>query len=272
MDESMDEGCNSCLPFYAAVEWLNMQVRRQEGYNVATQLQVGNDTFDLPAQTFDRANGLRAALGFRLDDENELRFTYTWVNTDHDSAQNFGVSTGGFNFNVYDIDYVRPITLGGMNCRPFVGWRYLTLATSLNYNFSFPGGNNVVIDIPSGFHAYGLRFGTEVEKPLARGFGVYTKFTFSTLIGDFHSAGDLSVDLPIINLTTNTPLSLRKDFDQVIPMTEVAIGVSYTYGACEFRTGYEIMSLFNSGSRILDQGGASGTSLEGVFARLSYAW
>jgi hypothetical protein len=96
------------------------------------------------------------------------------------------------------------------------------------------------VSSPLGFHGAGLRVGGEGHWALPYGFRLFGRASGSLLVGDFHTS----------LLETNgggriVDVNVAHDFEKLIPVLELGVGVAWRYRNFTVSAGYELTDWAN---------------------------
>lgn len=145
------------------------------------------------------------------------------------------------NFNVLDAEVGRRFRLGeSFVVRLFGGGRFAWI--DQNFSVFYNGGDALGATVlsPVEFEGAGLRFGAEAQWRWAWGFSLYGRISQSLLVGDFRTK---FVELNNFGATTDANVSNR--FEQLVPVTEVGIGIAWECNNMRISVGYELANWFN---------------------------
>lgn len=156
---------------------------------------------------------------------------------------NSALGQSNLNYNVFDLD-VSKVYHGGEGCdlKVFGGGRFASIEQQFNviYNGGTIPANNARVYSPSYFRGAGLTVGGEALWTLYRGLGVYTRARGSLVSGEFRNflqESNNNGQTGIVNVSDK--------YYKVVPVAEVAMGLSLEYESITLRVGYELANWFN---------------------------
>jgi hypothetical protein len=144
------------------------------------------------------------------------------------------------NMHILDLEAGRTFSLGRcFDVRFFGGGRYAWVDQGFNVLYDGGDANGDLVTAPINFDGGGLRAGVEGVWHLGWGFGVYMKGSGSLLMGRFQTS------LTETNDNGATPLTdATNNFDKLVPVSELAAGVTWQRGRLSVTVGYEMANWF----------------------------
>ena len=254
---------------------------------------VGTTTNASPVTTqsldFDRANGIRAGLGYRFGNGWNVAWTYTYFRVESEESVNATLgadpqliatqsflstgqtvkvpmssieSDGTLQINIQDFEAAWSSCLNDtVGFTAFGGVRWAKIDQNFNSAYTYAAGTGSV-SLPNNMDAEGIRLGAEIEWRSTYGLRVFGRAAESVLVADFQTrqreidpAASISIDV-----STSTAV--------VVPVFEAAAGIAYARGPWEFRAGYEMSDWFNM---VQVNRPAQSLLLDGYFLSLSFA-
>ena len=271
-------------------DYLNWSARRS-GLDFASFVSATNPAA-APTATdsldFDRANGVRAGLGYRFGNGWNVAWTYTYFRTASEAVVSANLAAdpkliatqsyldtglltkvamssveadGALQVNVQDFEAQWSSCLNDtVGFKAFGGFRWAKIDQTFNMSYAYAAGTGS-INLPNDMDAEGLRLGAEFQWRSSCGLCVFGRGAQSILVADFRTrqhevAPASAVDINVPGQTT-----------AVIPVVEAAAGVAYACGPWEFSTGYEMSDWFNM---VQVNRTAQSLLLDGYFLRLAF--
>jgi hypothetical protein len=291
------EVCSQCVcpAWKLSADFLYWDLHRRDlDFAIATDdsaLAVGAGT--VQELDFSRNGGLRTGIARQLASGWDVGFTYTYFFTSADASvaepvggnlwatrshparyeeASTAAAFSSFKYNVFDLEAGYQWTLSPWaNVRMFGGPRWATIDQQFNAYYNGRDFSNAVVTHPVDMDAFGLRMGLSGNWELGRGFSLFGRGAGSVMYGKF------STQLTETNQAgAQTVVSVRDEYEQAVPVLEIAAGLSWRYRCMEVSAGYELVDWFNLGDRSAfvdgtDEGLYSPMSsdllLEGLFAR-----
>lgn len=289
--------CGECVcpGWKVSSEFLSWQLHRRDlDYAIATDdsaLAVGDGA--VQKLGFGSDAGLRVGIARQLASGWEVGFTYTyfytsasgsaaepangnlWATRNHPALYEEAATANAFSslkYHVFDLEASYQWCLSpSANVKMFGGPRWATIDQQFRANYDGRDFSNASVNHPVDLNAFGLRLGVAGQWELGHGFSLFGRGAGSLMYGRFDS------QLTETNLAgAQSIVSVRDEYQQAVPVLEVAAGLSWRYRCFEVSAGYEIVDWFNAGDRSAfvdgnDEGLYSSAStdllLEGLFAR-----
>jgi hypothetical protein len=194
-----------------------------------------------------------------------------------DVSTAFGASN--IDYNVIDLDLSRKIEVANsLDLKLFGGGRFAWIDQKLDvtYNGGSLNAVNDHVSSPVFFRGAGLTVGGEGFWNVYRGAGLFAKVRGSLLSGQFRSL--LTENN---NNGLNTLVNVREKYYEIVPVTEIGLGIGYNGERLSLSVGYELSNWFNmvnspdfpDGSGIGKLGRrSSDLTLEGLAVRLGLAF
>lgn len=256
-------GKDCCGAFLFDGEIMAWAARRRASQDYAL---VGNNPNVGPIgdiRTVDGAYdpGLRVAAGYRFCPDGldvMARYTY-WHGQREDAASANGPGTAVFttlthpstvsavlrgqgndstNLNLFDFEVGHRFSHGErLKGRGFVGIRYANV--DQDFAAAYAGGQVAysLVTRQSTFDGAGLRLGGEATYELVQGLGLLVRGSTGMMAGRFRTnLSELSNDTLVMNATER--------FNKVVPMADLGIGVTFTWGIMKLTAGYEFVNFF----------------------------
>jgi hypothetical protein len=150
------------------------------------------------------------------------------------------LATSGINFNVVDVELARRFnTSERLAFRVFGGARFASIDQSLNAFYNGVDANLAEVHRPIEFDGAGIRVGGEGYWNINWGLSLFASASGSLLFGDFRST--------LIQTNNNgatTDVNVVDDFEKIVPVIEMGIGVAWQYRNVQVKVGYEISNWF----------------------------
>lgn len=202
-------------------------------------------------------SGFRIGAGFTFGEELDVMARYTYFNTDANEGftapagqtifttlthpavvtqANSVAAQNSTNFNLFDFEFGKRIEVGeSVKLRVFAGPRYANVDQKLTVTYS---GGDVARDNVAralAFDGAGLRAGGETQVNFLESLGIYVRGSASLLTGRFRAnLMEVANTTPIVNVAEN--------FNRVIPMLDLGIGLAFQKGSLRVAVGYEFMN------------------------------
>jgi hypothetical protein len=257
----------SCVAgLFATGEYLLVQPRRNAldfaVISPNTNLAPGGEVYSLNWET---RSSFRMGFGYQLPDEPwQIGITYTYVH----SAQNRSLvapdggilyatlTRGGgvddvltadgstnLDFNVIDLEASRLICVSPhLDVKVFGGGRFAWIDQKLIavYNGGSAGAINDTVSSPVYFNGGGLTAGAQAFWKIYQGLGLYGRVRTSLLTGQFRNF------LTETNNNGAEPIvDVSERYRQVVPVTEIGMGLGYQGDHLLFSVGYELQNWFD---------------------------
>ena len=149
-------------------------------------------------------------------------------------------ATSGVNFDVIDLEIGKSFTMG--ECfwlRLFGGGRFASIDQSLNAFYNGGDATFAEVHSPIEFDGGGVRVGGEGRWKFNWGLSLFARASGSLLFGDFRSSL-----LQTNNSGATTDVSVVDDFQKIVPVLEMGVGVAWQYRNLQISAGYEIANWF----------------------------
>jgi len=252
--------------WFVTGDWLMMFPRRTANdfaiVSPAT-LAGGVAVGSIESAFLNSTSALRVGTGYRLSEDGlELRANYTYLYTENSRgvqappggtvfatmvAPGFGTDQVGnaigeasLHYNIVDFELGR--TFKPAECFSLWfsgGGRFAWIDQRMNAFYTgggATGGDNVFN--PVDFTGAGVRLGAEGNYHLGKGFSFFARGYGSLLMGDFHNSLTET-------LGAATIVAVSDRYRQVVPVTELGIGIAWKTESFKARIGYEITNWFN---------------------------
>jgi hypothetical protein len=249
--------------FFVSTDFLLMQPQRR-----ATDFAITSTTNDgtpqgqintLPLQT---STGVRVGAGAGLPGSTwQFGAYYTYLHSS--DAQSVTAPPGGavyatvthpgfvslvtnaagstnLNYQVLDLEGIQRFMLSDTTTlRLIVGGRFAWIDQSFSTYYNGLSANQAFLTSPVNFYGAGLRVGAEGQWAVFRGFGVYARAAGSLLAGDYHTQLSETNNAGATILTNVTD-----DFRKLVPVAEMALGITWQRNNWRARLGYEMSNWF----------------------------
>jgi Legionella pneumophila major outer membrane protein precursor len=247
-------------------DYMYMRARRNANdfaVSASTNFAVPNgaiDSVDWAAQS-----AFRVGIGYEMGDGWEWRTEYTYF---HSSGQNvvglpaaggslyatltrgggiddvtYAAATDNINYQVFDLEVSKTIKLDPkFDLDLFGGVRAALIDQTLNalYNGGSVGANNAIVNSPVYFRGAGLTLGGEGTYHFYKGFGLYGKMRCSLLSGEVKNELNETNDNGTVQV-----VAVTEKHEEVIPVAELGMGLSWEYEHVFVKVGYELTDWFN---------------------------
>ncbi len=259
---------DAVAPFVVSAEYLLIRPHRSDldyaivdpNNNLAPEGRIAS----LDWQT---RSGLRAGFVWRpRSSSTDLAFTYTYAYS-QDTAV-IAAPAGGVlfpsltrpgivdsaltaqafssvNFNVFDIDIGRRFQVDGTEYRVFTGVRIAEISQILAATYDGLDAHQALARHRTCMESGGLTFGGEARWKFSRSFGAYAKGRGSLLVGDYCVS---AFETDFAGNVVNADVSDR--FTKVVPVLDLAAGVSWQRRNVRASIGYELSHWFNQAESI----------------------
>jgi Legionella pneumophila major outer membrane protein precursor len=254
---------DAVAPFVVSVEYLLLRPYRRD-LDYAIVDPNGNLTPEGHIANLDwqTRSGVRAGLMWRpRDSSSDLSFTYTYAYS-QDTA-NIAAPAGGvlfptltrpgiidavltaqafssITYNVFDIDVGHRFNVDNSEYRIFAGFRIADIGQVLAATYDGLDAHQALARNHVCMNGGGLTLGGEAHWCLARGFGAYARGRGSLVVGDYCVS---NIETDFAGNVVNT--DVRDSFTKVVPVLDLAAGVSWQHRNMRASIGYEINHWFN---------------------------
>ncbi len=284
-DPAIDLSCHCCQPqgWFATVDWINWQVRQRERNQIlagVTGLPFLQDTVR-PVE-FNRANGVRASLGYEFIDGWQLAFIYSYLHPHgkgditqlmyNDVTQRWRRDID-LDYDVFDLQVLRPIALSqDVSLSVFGGVRRASLSQQyLSRSEYFEAGvltSSFQSRMAADSHGTGMRVGGTAEWQCVAGLSLFGGVAGSVLVQESRRTFLSGSNDPSANLSDSD-----SSWDG-LPILETSAGVAWVNGGLSIKAGYELASWLNvtEVGLVPPEGLPNQTrslTLDGVFIQLS---
>jgi hypothetical protein len=211
----------------------------------------------------DWSSAFRAGGGVRLPDNGwEVSAFYTYLHNARNSAVTASAgetlfatmthpgtvsqvdtaqATNSLNYNVVDVELGRTLhPCETVAVRIFGGPRFAQIDQAVAATYDGGDANLDVVTTTLHFTGGGLSVGAEGNLDLYCGWGVFARGRFSMMLGQYRTS---LVETDNAGATTITNVS--ENFDKVVPVLELGMGVSWQYGSLRLTAGYEMINWSN---------------------------
>jgi hypothetical protein len=149
-------------------------------------------------------------------------------------------ATSGLNYQVLDIDVGCAFTISDSFClRPFAGGRFAWIDQSLNAFYNGGDANFAAVHSPVDFEGAGIRVGAEGKWKTRWGLSLYARGSGALVAGDVHTR---LTETNNNGATTN--VDVTDNFEKLVPVVELGVGVGWEYRSFQVRVGYEMSNWF----------------------------
>jgi hypothetical protein len=152
-------------------------------------------------------------------------------------------ASAGLNYNVLDFEASKRFApCASVDVDVFGGVRIAWIDQNFSavYNGGPGGAVNATVDSPVYFNGAGLTLGAEATWKLTHGLGIYGRARASILSGQFHN---------VYNETNNNGqtsiVNVTETYDQLVPVMELGVGVSWRTEHVQVSVGYDLADWFN---------------------------
>jgi hypothetical protein len=260
---SCDQSCDGPGGFFVDAEYLLLRPRRR-AFDFAI---TDPSTKDAPIGCIESLewrtrSGVRVGGGYAFPGDGwEIGAYYTYLHSDADAfaARPTGgtlfatlthpgtieqvdtaLAESGINFNVVDVEIARRFNCAErLAFRVFGGARIASIDQSLNAFYNGGDANLAEVHSPIEFDGAGIRVGGEGYWNTNWGLSLFASASGSLLFGDFRST--------LIQTNNNgatTDVNVVDDFEKIVPVIEMGIGVAWQYRNLQVRVGYEMSNWF----------------------------
>ena len=260
---SCDQSCEGPGGFFIDAEYLLLRPRRRSFDFAITDpstkdAPIGN----IESLEWRTRSGVRVGGGYAFPGDSwEVGAYYTYLHSDADAfvAKPSGgtlfatlthpgtieqvdtaLATSGINFNVVDVEIARRFSCAErLAFRVFGGARIASIDQSLNAFYNGGDANLAEVHSPIEFDGAGIRVGGEGYWNINWGLSLFASASGSLLFGDFRST--------LIQTNDNgatTDVNVVDDFEKIVPVIEMGLGVAWQYRNLQVRVGYEISNWF----------------------------
>jgi hypothetical protein len=249
---------------FVSGEYLLMKARRRAmDFALLDPHNDGTPQGEIESLEWDMRSGLRLGAVYRVPGDGwEIGSTYTYFHSTANAA--LGKPDGGtlfatlthpgsieevdsaaasssLNYNVLDAEIGRRFSLGESFClRLFGGARFAWIDQKVSAYYDGGDAMGASVITPIDFDGGGLRCGGELQWKLGRGFGFFMRGSQSLLVGEFKTR---LVETNNFGATTNVNVS--EEYDQMVPVTELAAGFAWEGKNLRVGVGYELSNWFN---------------------------
>jgi hypothetical protein len=246
-------------------DYLIMHPRRNAlDYAIASPTATGAPTGSVQSLDWETRSGFRFGFGYqRGDDPWQVGVSYTYLHSSNNQSMDAPVggllfatlsragsaddvahasASTNLDYNVIDLDVARLIAVNStLQVKLFGGARFAWIDQKLDaiYNGGSGGAINDHVSSPVYFHGAGVTAGGEAFWKMWESLGVYGRARGSLLTGQFRNfltETDVNGAVTIANL--------GEKYYQVVPVTELGLGVAWQGEHLRFGVGYEISNWF----------------------------
>lgn len=260
----VENHCGHCPgEVFTDVGYLLMQPRRRAfDYAVVDPQSNGVPQGRVADLQWDTDSGVRVGAGYRLPGDGwEVGAWYTYFHAGTqqsadrpDGGTLFATLThpgnieqvdtaqadSGLTYQVLDVEIGRPFHVcESCTLRAFGGGRFAWIDQSLNAYYDGGDANHAYVHSPVDFRGAGLRVGGEGTWNMNWGFSLFARASGSLVVGDFKTRLTEANDG---GATVNTDVS--DDFEKMVPVTEIGIGVGWQYRTLWVRCSFEMSNWF----------------------------
>lgn len=260
-----DAQCNCCYAGWIfKADFLHLKPRRSGlGFAVLDPVGTGVPMTGQPIQALDfgRDSGLRTRLGRRTASSWDVAFEYTYFQADDRRGFNPGggqvlaslsspatgltnadsaIAKADLQMDVFDLEVGRWLhVFDAISFRPLIGLRYALLNQDLQADYDGGAFVNGRVEAPVNFRGLGARVGGATDCNLGCGFQLIGKSAVTLIAGEFdalrreQNAGATTVDV-------------ANQFERIVPVLEVAVGIQWQKKGWTLAAGYELSNWFNT--------------------------
>jgi hypothetical protein len=297
------DGCRACdnpAEWLFSADYMLVRVRRRaDDYAIVDPLDNVTPEGRINNIGFDLASGLRAGIGYRASGSPwETWFTYTYLHAGGDAASIAppggliyptltrpglvdtaltALGSDSLNYNVYDLDTVRPVFTDDTFClRLGFGARYTNIDMAQQAIYNGRDATGTYVRSRTSFDAAGLTVGGEGTWKMPWNLSFFGRAKAGLVVGNVHNS---LRETDNAGLTTNA--NLAEQYYATIPVIEMGTGVAWEYRNVRIALGYEITNWFNMvDTPMLTNDFAEGKigrrrgdlSLEGLFLQMGVAY
>jgi hypothetical protein len=260
-----DDG-GTCAPrnrFYVEADYLLLRpIRRDMDYAITSPSGAGAPIGTINSVELSTESGVRIGAGWLLPEEClDLACFYTYFHSNATSGARApaggtlfatmthaggidqvetALATASLNYNVLDVELGRALTIGSnTSLRFFGGGRFAWIDQSMGAFYDGVDANHAFAGSSINFNGAGVRVGADGRLNLCRGFSAYARCAGSLLAGDFRTNRlETNAGGSIVNV------DVGENFDKIVPVAEVGIGIGWEYRNFSIRAGYEFTNWF----------------------------
>jgi hypothetical protein len=260
-----DEG-NPFHGFYFTGDYLLLKPRRNAfDFAVVSPDRTTTPGGNVADVQWDTDSGYRLATGFALPGHDwSVGFTYTYLHT-HGGGEEVApaggalfatltrggsfdqvdsaVARASFNYNVFDVDLSHKFKCHeSFDLVVFGGGRFAWIDQSLSavYNGGPDKATNDTVTSPVTFQGAGLTIGSEGLWNFYHGLGIYARARGSLLSGTFHNTLTETANNGTVSI-----VNVNERYQQIVPVAEMGMGLSYCGEHWHLSVGYELANWFN---------------------------
>jgi hypothetical protein len=248
---------------FVNAEYQLLQPRRRAlDYVIVSGTNDGTAQGPVDTLGLQTASGVRVGGGYQTPDSHwQLGAYYTYLHTQSTavagappngalystltqpgfiSLVSSAAAATSLNYQVFDLEVARryPMSDNG-NVRIFGGARFAWIDQSLTAYYDGISANQAVVSSPETFFGAGLRVGADGQWAIFRGLGFYGRAAASLLSGNFTTAVRETNNA---NATTLT--NVTENYNKMVPIAELGLGLSWERGNVRARVGYEMINWF----------------------------
>jgi hypothetical protein len=150
-------------------------------------------------------------------------------------------ATAGINYNVLDVEVGRCFVLGdNFWLRAFGGGRFAWIEQNLDAYYNGVDANFAAVHSPVDFEGGGFRVGAEGKWKGRWGLSLYARASGSLLSGDVRTRLTQTN-----NSGATTTVDVVDNFQKIIPVADMGMGVEWDYRNVQVRVGYEMTNWFD---------------------------
>jgi hypothetical protein len=251
--------------FLADAEYLFMRVRtQQQDYAiVSTSNDPTRVTGTVANADWEWRSGMRVGAGFLLPGEDpwEVMFRYTYLHSANvnrafppDGGEVFPTLThpgfvdvvgnaeadNSFNYNVFDLEFAKQVyATHNLQVKLFAGPRFANVLQAINATYDGGDASQDQVHSRVTFNGGGLRVGGDGLLRIVDGLGLYTRGSLSMLVGT--TTATLS---ETNNSGASTIVNVYDRYDNVIPVAELDMGLTYQRRNFSLSAGYQLINWF----------------------------
>ncbi|QDU63039.1 hypothetical protein Pan216_39130 [Planctomycetes bacterium Pan216] len=156
---------------------------------------------------------------------------------------NFASSTASLDYDVIDLEWSRAFATiqDTLQTRLIAGGRVGIIDQRFDTLYDGQNFNRTQVSVPSRFRGGGLRLAGEGDfRPFeGAALSLFGRAGASLLVGDTKTQWNETA-----NDGQMTVVTFEQDYDQVVPIGELAVGIAWTWKHAQVRLGYEIVNWF----------------------------
>jgi hypothetical protein len=247
-------------------EYLLLRPRRDAlDYAVVSPNRTETPGGNVNQLSYGTENGFRTGIGYHLPSSDwSIAVNYTYFHSSDnqiaiapsagalypsltsggsfDIANSANASTN-LDYNVIDLEAIRHIAVHeSFDLTVFGGGRFAWIDQKLQaiYNGGSEGPVNDTVSSPVYFRGAGITLGGLGQWNVYQGIGLYAKAQCSLLSGQFRNSLTETNDNGTVSI-----VNVHDNYNQIVPVTEMGLGVAYQGDHFHLSVGYELTNWFN---------------------------